>query len=37
MTVLVFLEINGYELVVEDDMLFDVCIQIAKKQLDLNG
>jgi death-on-curing protein len=37
MTALVFLQINGYELAVEDDVLFDVCIQVATKQLDLHG
>ena len=34
---LTFLEINGFELVVDGDVLFDVCIQLATNNLDLYG
>jgi death-on-curing protein len=35
MTALTFLEINGYELHVDEDLLFEICIQVATRQMDL--
>ena len=37
LTALTFLEINGLELDVDPDILFDICIKVATKEMDLYG
>jgi death on curing protein len=36
MVMLVFLDMNGIELDVDPEMLFDMALRVAKKEIDLN-